>query len=77
MNKKWILNYAGEQKCKFNKNESIICLCFLLGTPDKFLEFSKTLYKNLKENLKDNDQGITNYSKRSHIITICFFMKTF
>ena len=61
MNKKWILNYAGEQKCKFIKNKSIICLGFLLGTPDKFLEFSKTLYKNLKENLKDIDQGNTNY----------------
>ena len=63
MNKKWILNYACEQKYKFIKNESIICLDSLLGTPDKFLEFSKTLYKNLKDNLKDIDQGITNYSK--------------
>ena len=61
MNKKWILNYAGEQKCKFIKNKSIICLGSLLGTLDKFLEFSKTLYKNLKENLKDIDQGNTNY----------------
>ena len=36
MNKKWILNYAGEHKCKFIKNESIICLGSFLGTPDKF-----------------------------------------
>ncbi len=36
MNKNWILNYAGEHKCKFIKNESIICLGSFLGTPDKF-----------------------------------------
>ena len=49
MNKKWILNYAGKQKYKFIKNEAIICLGSLLGTPDKFLNFLKPYIKILRK----------------------------
>ena len=61
MNKKWIIDYAGEQKYKLIKNERIICLGSVWGTPDKFLEFSEALFKKLKENPQGIDQGIANY----------------
>ena len=61
INKKWIIDYVGIQKFKEIQNERIICLGSMLGTYDKFLEFSKAFSKELKENSQYNDQGIANY----------------
>ena len=40
LNKKWIINFAGDKIYKMIKNERIICIGSLWGTIDKFLEFS-------------------------------------
>ena len=61
INKKWIIDYAGEQKFKEIQNERIICVGTLWGTDDKFLEFSKAFSKKLKENPQYIEQGIANY----------------
>lgn len=63
LNKKWILDAYGEELFKTIQNERIICLGTLIGTQDKFKEFSYILWKNI--NLigvnKVIDQTIGNY----------------
>jgi len=61
INKKWLLDYVGEQKYKKIQNERIICVGSIWGTSDKFLEFSKVFSKNLQENPQAIEQGIANY----------------
>ena len=61
INKKWIIDYVGEQKHKIIQNERIICVGTLWGTLDKFLEFSIVFWEKLNENPKSIEQGIANY----------------
>ena len=61
LNKKWIIDLAGEENYKTIQNERIICIGTLWGTIDKFLEFSNLFWKNLVDNPLSIEQGICNY----------------
>ena len=62
-NKNWIIKAYGENLYKTIQNERIICLGTILGTQDKFKEFSYILWKkiNLIGVNKVIDQAIGNY----------------
>ena len=60
-NKKWIIDYVGEQKHKVIQNERIICVGSMWGTLNKFLEFCILFWNKLKESPKSIEQGIANY----------------
>ena len=60
-NKRWIIDFVGEEKYKIIQNERIICAGTIWGTLDKFLELSKILWEKLIIHLKTYDQGIVNY----------------
>ena len=59
--KKWIIDYVGKEKYKKISNERIICIGQLLGTIDKFLEFSIFFWQKLEESPRAIEQGIYNY----------------
>ena len=61
VNKKWIIDYVGEEKHKIIQNEKIICVGTMWGSSDKFLEFAKIFWEKLIENPKAIEQGISNY----------------
>ena len=46
MNKKWLIDAYGENLYKTIKNERIICVGTIWGTPDKFSQFWKLCGKN-------------------------------
>ena len=60
-NKKWILDYVGEEKYKIIQNEKIVCFGTIWGTFDKILDLSNILWEKLKYNSNSTDQGIGNY----------------
>ena len=60
-NKKWIIDYAGEEKYKKIQNERVICVGQIWGTVDKFLEFSIIFWERLKSSRKSMEQGIGDY----------------
>ena len=60
-NKKWIINYVGEEIYKKIKNERIICVGQVWGTFDKFLEFSSIFWQELIANPEAIEQGVCNY----------------
>ena len=60
-NKKWIINYVGEEKYSIIKKERIICVGSIWGTYDKFLEFSNVFWERLKSSPGSIEQGIANY----------------
>ena len=60
-NKKWIIDFVGEEKYKIIQNERIICAGSILGTSDKFLELARIFWENLLINFQTTDQGILNY----------------
>ena len=47
VNKKWIIDYVGEEKHKIIQNEKIICVGTMWGSSDKFLEFAKIFWEKL------------------------------
>ena len=61
VNKKWIIDFVGEEKHKKIQKERIICFGTLWGTLNKFLDFSKILWQNLIQKPFIIDQGIGNY----------------
>ena len=61
IDKKWIIDYVGEQKHKMIQNERIICVGSMWGTLNKFLEFCIVFWDKLKESPKSVEQGIANY----------------
>ena len=61
VNRKWIIDFVGEEKHKVIQNERIICIGTIWGTSDIFLEFSKIFWKNLIKNTNSIEQGIVNY----------------
>lgn len=61
INKKWVIDFAGEEKYKTIQNEKIICFGTIWGTFDKILELSIFLWEKLKFNSNSTDQGIGNY----------------
>ena len=61
VNKKWIIDFVGEEIHKEIKNEKIICVGSIWGTLDKFLEFSSIFWEKLLINHQNVEQGIANY----------------
>ena len=61
INKKWIIDYVGEEKHRKIKDERIICVGQIWGTIDKFLEFSIFFYNKLQASPNAIEQGICNY----------------
>ena len=60
-NKENIINYIGEEMHKTIQNERIICMGTLLGSLEKFLEFSIILWRKLKlNNFPPSDQCVAN-----------------
>lgn len=61
----WILSAYGEEKYNHIKNNRIICVGTIWGTPDKFYEFSKVMWEKLdsKWSLINNviEQAVTTY----------------
>ena len=64
LNKKWIIDFYGEELMKIIGNERIICLGTLWGTIDKFSQFSKIIWEKLNSEwssrLKVVDQPVGN-----------------
>ena len=65
MNKKWLIGAYGENLYKTIKNERIICVGTIWGTPDKFCQFCKIMWEKLNSewSLKNNviEQAVGNY----------------
>ena len=61
LNKKWIINFAGEEKYAIIKDQRIICFGTLWGTLDIILKFLFIFWEKLKSNHNSTDQGIGNY----------------
>ena len=65
INKNWIINAYGSDLHETIKDERIICVGTIWGTPDKFLEFSSKMWEKLSSNwsLTNNviEQAVTNY----------------
>ena len=65
MNKKWLIDAYGENLYKTIKNERIICVGTIWGTPDKFYQFCKIMWEKLNSewSLKNNviEQAVGNY----------------
>ena len=61
INKRWLINFIGEEIHKIIKNNRIICVGSIWGTLDKFLEFSNIFWENLIANTHAVEQGIGNY----------------
>ena len=61
LNKKWIIDLAGDKIHKAIQNERIINIGSVLGTVDKFLEFSIYFWDKLLQNPNCIEQGIANY----------------
>ena len=65
MNKKWLIDAYGENLYKTIKNERIICVGTIWGTPDKFSQFCKIMWEKLNSewSLKNNviEQAVGNY----------------
>ena len=61
LNKKWIIDFIGEEKYTIIKNKKIICFGTLWGTLDIILEFLNIFWEILKTNTNSTDQGIGNY----------------
>ena len=64
-NKNWIINAYGSDLHKTIKDERIICIGTIWGTPDKFLKFSSVMWEKLSSNYslshKVIEQAVTNY----------------
>ena len=60
-NKKWIIDFIGEEIYKTIQNQRIICVGSIWGTVDKFLEFSTIFWEKLIINPQNVEQGIGNY----------------
>ena len=65
LNKKWIVKAYGKNLHKTIKNKRIICVGTIWGTPDKFLEFSRSMWEKLSSNWsirnKVIEQAVTNF----------------
>ena len=61
VNRNWVTKFCGEDEFKKIENETIICLGTLIGTADKFYEFSNDLWYLIKNKKRVVDQGGANY----------------
>ena len=60
-NRIWALKFCNESEFKTFENEKVICSGTIIGTADKFLEFSHILWETIKDKKKVVDQGGANY----------------
>ena len=60
-NRIWVQKFCNESEYKKIENEAVICSGTLIGTVDKFLEFSHDLWDILKDKKRVVDQGGANY----------------
>ena len=76
-NKENIINYIGEEMHKTIQNERIICMGTLLGSLEKFLEFSIILWRKLKSNnFPPSDQCVANCLFYLDKILVNFLVKS-
>ena len=61
VNRIWITQFCGEDEFKKIENETVVCSGTIIGTADKFYEFSYDLWYTLKNKKRVTDQGGTNY----------------
>ena len=61
VDKKWVIDFAGEEKHKKIQNERLICVGQIWGTIDKFLEFAIIFWEKLQAFPNAIEQGIGNY----------------
>ena len=64
MNRDWLSFYAGREKVNEFNSSSIICSGTLIGTIDKFIEFSHKIWELMLERndvINIRDQGAANY----------------
>jgi hypothetical protein len=65
INKNWLIKFYGLDLYESIKNEKIICSGTVWGTEDKFREFSKLMWEEIKskvsKNIKVTDQAVINY----------------
>ena len=65
INKNWLIKFYGLDLYKSIKNEKIICAGTVWGTEDKFREFSKIIWEEIKfkvsKSIKVTDQAVMNY----------------
>ena len=60
-NRIWLLTFLNESEYRTIENNSVICAGTLIGTADKFYEFSQTLWYTIKFKRPVCDQGGANY----------------
>ena len=60
-NRIWVQKFCNESEYKTIENEAVICSGTLIGTVDKFLEFSHALWDTVKDKKRVVDQGGANY----------------
>ena len=60
-NRIWVLKFCNESEFNEIINETVICSGTLIGTVDKFLEFSQELWYTVKNKKRVVDQGAANY----------------
>ena len=60
-NKVWVLRFLNESEYHMIENETVVCTGTLIGTVDKFLEFSQELWHTVKPKKRVVDQGGANY----------------
>ena len=60
-NRIWVLQFCNEEEFNKIENETVICAGTIIGTADKFFEFSYELWYTVKNRKGVQDQGGTNY----------------
>ncbi len=60
-NRVWVLDFLNESEYRTFENETVICSGTLIGTADKFYEFSQVFWDSLKFKKRVVDQGGVNY----------------
>ena len=60
-NKVWVLRFLNESEYHMIENETVVYTGTLIGTVDKFLEFSQELWHTVKPKKRVVDQGGANY----------------
>ena len=60
-NRIWVLQLCNEEEFNKIENETVICAGTIIGTADKFFEFSYELWYTVKNRKGVQDQGGTNY----------------
>ena len=75
-NRIWVQRFCNESEYKTIENETVICAGAVIGTADKFLEFSQVVWDTIKVKKKVIDQGGVNYLLRyKKLFNDCLIIK--